>query len=94
MTNAHIAVDDIIDKLSSPSCCGEVEKLINHTTVHEDRAVKERPNGVSCWYCNGCGSTWTPMIEDGMLRGVHYDKYSEEFDIIDILENGLTWDSE
>ena len=91
MSDAVIHLDKIIDKLPDPECCGEVEALLYYGSAEEDRRIKDRPNNLSCWYCNGCGSTWSPVVADEGIIFIHYDSKENESKIVDVLENGFKW---
>ena len=92
MTDAVIHIDKIIEHLPTPDCCGMfAEALMCLIYLEENRGIKDRPNGFSCWYCNGCGSTWSPMIDNEKIIFVHYDAFEDEFHYIDIVNQGFVW---
>jgi len=95
MSEAVIHLDKIIEKLPDPQCCGkEAERIINSDYTLEEKRIKDRPSGVSCWYCNNCGSTWTPIVENDKLVFWHYDTFEEDYNFIDFMENGMKWKPE
>jgi len=91
MSDAIIHLDKIIDKLPDPDCCGRVVKLINYDYIEAEKKIKDRPNGLSCWFCDGCGATWSPVIQDEKLVFWHWIPEKEMFVTIDVLENGFKW---